>query len=114
MKSFQDYLSLKEVSAVALGKELLGTKVNLSTEETDKINQVFNVVEEILAGPKAPRLLTVLENMSDGNVQLDPTVVRRAANKLRKAKMDQTGLGSVTGSEDEIATNSADRTTSNF
>ena len=114
MKSFQDYVSLKEVAGSVMGKQLFGTSTSLTPDEMESFQNVLMAMEEILAGDRRTAFLRMLNSLSSVKRDFDPAVLARAAKKILKSMTGEDGLGDSMGEPDQIAQNSADDQPSNF
>lgn len=107
MKSFQDYLGLKETSGYGVAREVVDIRLTLSKNEASSFVNVMQAIEKILSGPDAMRFLNFINQLSDENIEYNVADIKRVANKLTKSSAMNQGLGDATG-EDPIARNAGD------
>lgn len=119
MKTFQDYVSFKEVSGTNLSRGITGldqnSPVSLSPKEIQNISELLKLViqsiDENSPQMVVDRLMSLVDSQpKDGAFKFSTSLLKSAAEKILPSFHGEAqGLGDKSGSDQQIAPSSADQ-----
>lgn len=112
MKSFQDYLVLKEDTGRAVAQNMIDFQQSLSGIESENLIAFIKAAYKILTNEdnKASQFVEMVMRLSgDSELNLNRSALVSAAKKLIDSSSGTPGLGDQTGSANEITPPLADK-----
>lgn len=82
MKSFQDYIGLRELAAYDVGKGLLG-RASLSDDSQGALAAALEAVELLLATPSGNQIIAVLNRLAPMNKELQGVLAKHGLDSFK-------------------------------
>lgn len=84
MKSFEDYVKLRELAAYDVGRGLLG-RSSLSDDSQGALAAALEAVELILASPSGTQIIAVLNRLAPLNPELQKVLAKHGLDSFKDA-----------------------------